>query len=53
MRIEINEIINTHLSIINDINNLYKVISKLNSKTSEWDASKRINKNKRRKKEII
>ncbi len=38
MRIEINEIINTHLSIINDINNLYKVISKLNSKTSEWDA---------------
>ena len=37
MRIEINEIINKHILILKDIDNLGKIISKLYSKTSEWD----------------
>ena len=38
LRIEVNEIIKTHESILKEIHNLEKIISKLHSKTSEWDA---------------
>ena len=37
MIIEINEIIKKHILILKDIDNLGKIISKLYSKTSEWD----------------
>lgn len=38
MIIEVNEIINKHSLIIKDIENLGKTLSKIYSKTSEWDA---------------
>ena len=38
LRIEVNEIIKTHELILKEIHNLEKIISKLHSKTSEWDA---------------
>ena len=38
MIIEVNEIINKHSLIIKDLENLGKTISKIYSKTSEWDA---------------
>ena len=38
LKIEINEIINNHILILKDIDNLEKIVSKLYSKTSEWDS---------------
>ena len=38
LKIEVNEIIKTHLSILNEFQTLEKIIAKLYSKTSEWDA---------------
>ena len=38
LKIEVNEIIKTHVLILKEFQNLEKIISKLHSKTSEWDA---------------